>query len=546
MQASSAAALRVFSAQRGGLVTGPGNTVSVNGSTLSFAPAVSWQAGETVQVALTSAAQTAGGQALAVPRVWQFTAAVSPQSPGTFPGGGSTLNMSGGSNLTDVAPADVDGDGDLDLLTLNETDQRVEVSINLGGGAFGVGMTVPLLRWPRALAVGDVDGDGDLDFVVPYFQPSLNHNIVSVHLNNGQGTFSRGADLILDYELVHVALGDVDGDGDLDMVVAKYLSSNTVYVRFNNGAGVFSGGSQLNSVGANPYHVVLGDIDNDGDLDLAVTNFFQPGSGNVTIYRNNGSGVFAISSNVVVGAYPTSSALNDIDHDGDLDLLTIAAGSNTRVVDLRLNDGTGQFGGGYSLPVSGGIRSMSLGDVDGDGDPDLLLGSSRPLVPPPPPNFSPIIGTVELYKNDGAGTFGPVHAVMDVGNTYPIQLVNADMDGDGDLDFIAVGTNVGFGQVVMRLNGGTVAATGHAGLAEQLVVHPNPAHHRFACSLPAVSGAKAATLILRNAQGQVVKNSSCLLPATTAEMSVADLAPGLYLLQVQVGKLSTTRRLVLE
>jgi hypothetical protein len=161
------------------------------------------------------------------------------------------------------------------------------------------------------LALGDIDGDGDLDAVLPG----------TVWVNNGTGSFSAhpttpsfGAGNSSD-----VALGDIDGDGDLDAVVANYAQAATVWV--NNGTGSFSAHPTTPSFGGadSSRAVALGDIDGDGDLDAVVANSLSPLA--ETVWVNNGTGSFSAHPTTPSFGGGTSNAvaLGDIDGDGDLD-----------------------------------------------------------------------------------------------------------------------------------------------------------------------------------------------------------------------------------
>ena len=198
------------------------------------------------------------------------------------------------------------------------------------------------------------------------------------------------------------------------------------------GSGVFSGGAV--AVGSNPYNVTMADVDNDGDVDMLSPDF---GVASVSIRLNNGSGVFGGGSNPSVGSQPRSLTPADIDGDGDLDFIT--ANYNANSISVRFNNGSGVFGGGTDLPVGSQPQSVAAADIDGDGDLDLLVANGAS-------------NSVSVRFNNGSGTFGSGTDVA-VGN-FPFNVTTGDVDNDGDLDLLAA--NWGSGNVVsVRLNNGS-------------------------------------------------------------------------------------------
>ena len=241
--------------------------------------------------------------------------------------------------------------------------QQFTVAAGVGPGTFFPGSDPGVGSGPQSVAVGDVDNDGDLDLLVA----NANDGTVSVRLNNGAGIFGGGSDPAVGSSPSSVALGDVDGD--LDLLTAN-ATANTVSVRLNNGAGVFGGGSNP-AVGSGPVGVAVGDVDGDGDLDLLTANI---NNSTVSVRLNNGSGTFGGGSDTAVGSGPVGVVVGDVDKDGDLDLLTANSGDGT--VSVRLNNGSGAFGGGSTLNVAGLPQSVAVGDVNGDGDLDLLTANN--------------------------------------------------------------------------------------------------------------------------------------------------------------------------
>ncbi|OUJ74711.1 hypothetical protein BXP70_08080 [Hymenobacter crusticola] len=295
-------------------------------------------------------------------------------------------------------------------------------------GVFSGRTEVTLGTNVTAQTVGDVDGDGDLDLLVAEGA----NNAVSVRLNDGTGHFAGSQRVAVGDYPNSVVLGDVDGDGDLDLLTTNY-ASGTVSVCLNNGAGTFSSTGQAVYVKDNLTAIALGDVDGDADLDLLVANGASANvTSTVSVLLNDGRGFFSRKQDVAVGNYPASLAVGDIDADGDLDLLVGNQVSNS--VSVRFNDGLGLFSGTQELAENVPYR-VQLSDVDGDGDLDLLTANIQE-------------GHVHVRLNTGGGNFdeGQVVAV----GAYPNSLVLGDIDGDGDLDLLTASNSMS--TVSVRLN----------------------------------------------------------------------------------------------
>ena len=341
-----------------------------------------------------------------------------------------------------LAFGDVDGDGDLDLVVGNWGQQN-RLYRNSGTGTFTDGtagrMPVDADR-TTSLVLGDVDGDGDLDLVIGNFQQQNR-----LYRNDGTGTFTAATTsrLPLDNDgTTSVAMGDVDLDGDLDLVFGNFLQ-NRLYL--NNGAGTFTDAtaSRMPVDSDNTNSVALGDVDGDGDLDVVFGNGGQQNR----LHRNDGTGTFtdATASRLPVdGDSTTSVAFGDVDGDGDLDLVFGNGGLFLEQSRLCLNDGTGTYTDATAgrMPLaSSGTLSLAFGDFDGDGDLDLVFG-----------NFL----QNRIHANDGTGTFTDVTpSRMPVDGDQTAAVALGDVDDDGDLDLVAGNTSLYFGQANrLHLNDG--------------------------------------------------------------------------------------------
>ena len=244
----------------------------------------------------------------------------------------ATVGYAAGFSPTSVALADVDGDGKPDIVVAIWGTNNVSVLRNNGDGTFAPKVNYATGTGPYSVALGDVDGDGSPDIVAA----NLNGNTVSVLRNVGNGIFSAKVNYPTGPAPVSVALGDRDGDGKLDIVVANSgtspnYSDGTVSVLSNLGNGTFA---TKVDYPAGPYShaVALGDVDGDGKLDIVVANSGTSPSysdGTVSVLSNLGNGTFAAKVDYATGRYPRSVALSDVDGDGKLDIIVANLNDNT-------------------------------------------------------------------------------------------------------------------------------------------------------------------------------------------------------------------------
>ena len=352
-------------------------------------------------------------------------------------------------NLPDsVAVGDVNGDGKLDIAAAIGNASNVAVLLGNGAGGFSqaAGSPVAVGLAPASVVVGDVNGDGKLDLAVANY---LSNN-VTILLGNGSGGFSQaaGSPVGVGTGPVSVAFGDVDGDGKLDLAVAKY-DDNNVTILLGNGSGGFSqaAGSPV-AVGMNPHSAEFGDLYGDGKLDLAAAN---GGSNSVTILLGNGSGGFsqAAGSPIAVGSEPVSVAVKDANGDGNLDLAV--ANYNGSNVTILLGNGSGGFSQAAGSPVAAGTepRSVEFGDLNGDGKLDLAVANLAS-------------DNVTILIGNGSGGFSqPAGSPVFMGTlSQPSAVAFGDMNADGRLDLAVANYNAG--NVAILLNHTAPASNGTA------------------------------------------------------------------------------------
>jgi hypothetical protein len=301
----------------------------------------------------------------------------------------------------------------------------------LAGFVAGSGSPVAVGTAPRSVAVGDLNGDGNTDLAVA----NSNGDGVSVLLGNGDGTFAPKTDYGtgIGTKPYWVAVGDLDGDDDADLVTAD-SGTNQVSVLLGNGDGSFAAHVDY-PVGDTPQSVAVGDLDGNGSSDLAVANSAF-GEDSVSVLLGNGDGTFRLKTDYATGGRPQSVAVGDVNGDHKLDLATADLGNTLSVL---IGNGDGTFGASDSYPTGpgSGPAMVAVADLDGDDYPELVGVDNDS-------------STVSVLPGSSSGTFG-TRADYPTG-TLPVQVAVADLDGDGNPD-LAV-TNGGSNSVSVLLGNG--------------------------------------------------------------------------------------------
>jgi hypothetical protein len=282
-------------------------------------------------------------------------------------------------DLRQALVADLDGDGRKDLFLLAEAPWPARMLLQTGPLALEDATTFPgitqTVRHGRAV---DLDGDGDVDLVLalaPQADPARPAEVLLLINDGAAGFTDETADRLPTAELgaMGLAVGDVDGDGAPDLFVSGDDSAHRLLI--NDGAGVlrYASPDALPAVAApRGRRPELFDLDGDGALDLYV-----PSASGDQALLNDGHGRFVDVSDLVLGPTPPATSfatLTDLDLDGWPDVVT---GSGSGPVRILRNDGQGRLFD-YSATVAttsgaGAISGIAAGDLDGDGDPDLLV-----------------------------------------------------------------------------------------------------------------------------------------------------------------------------
>jgi MYXO-CTERM domain-containing protein len=307
--------------------------------------------------------------------------------------------------------------------------------------AFGVQPCAKAGCYTNYLRVTDLDGDGDLDVLFPnadgYFKKGTPSPFV-IYTNDGKGIFTNVSQTAIggfSGYLRQVAVGDVDGDGDRDIYApAAWGDPDAFFIQVDKGIFKDEAATRNPGVASHAGAARFGDIDNDGDLDLLVSDGWANGQVAlvpVHLYLNDATGHFTDATgqlpSMTPGTQPIDLDLLDVDRDFDLDLLVDLHNGQEA---LWLNDGKGQFTVAPLPPLStaNALKYDPVAcDVDGDGDLDIWIDNAGPS------------STEQLLINDGAAHFTDETAARVVGNVVGADdngVACIDVDGDGDLDAV--------------------------------------------------------------------------------------------------------------
>ncbi len=339
-----------------------------------------------------------------------------------------------------VAAGDLNGDGRPDLTSTNISTvgpppHSGQVSVILQSqsspGVFGGSIEFGVGSDPQKVAIGDLNGDGFADLV------TANNTAASISIlfqnSVSPGTFLTAKNLGVGAHPTGIAIGDLNEDGHLDIAVAD--SELSILFQNPNAAGIFLSPMSL---GVNCSSVGIGDFDADGRLDLVATS---PDAGNVSILLQStiGSGQFLSPLTVVAGFQPIDVAIADLNADGLPDLAIANAGTPdnpaTASLSVLLNNlnSPGRFLAATNYATGARSQSIAVGDLNGDRNVDVAVANAGGLG-----NAGSV--SILLQNPGGLGTFRP--AVNQPGTSQPLDVAIADLNGDSLSDIAVADSGV--------------------------------------------------------------------------------------------------------
>ncbi len=327
-----------------------------------------------------------------------------------------------------VAAGDLDGDGDLDVISASANDNKIAWYENDGSPSASAwtARTISTAAFDaRSVYAVDLDRDGDVDVLTA----SAGDDQVAWYENDGDprnGGWNGHVISSAAFGAQAAFPADIDGDGDVDVLVVGTGDDQTVWYESDGTPGDGGWNGHVISTGNDPRSVVAADIDRDGDLDVVIAS---SGSNLIVWFENTaGDGSDWFPHSIATGVEGARSVFAaDLDHDGDVDVLSASA-TDGRITWYE-NDGTPRIGAWTARDVNfqaAGARAVFAADLDHDGDMDVLSAGFNDDV-------------IAWYENNGHSPPGFLIRLIDfsLGSTGAISVVAADLDGDGDQDVLA-------------------------------------------------------------------------------------------------------------
>lgn len=335
-----------------------------------------------------------------------------------------------------IGSADVDGDGRQDLVSVSHVrstgeQARVEVFLGLGNGAFADPLVASIADGPVDLVTGDIDGDDAAEIIVV-----SNRGSELVLVEYGASGLTTEVTSLPDHSR-RATLADLNGDGLLDVAIPRFgtreAPGQTITVLFRHPNGGYEPPASY-EVGTRPVEVLPADADNDADLDLFVISL---DSSEVSLLSNHGDGTFAEAAGHTVASGRDRIELVDLDSDGAIDIVTVGplidySGQSSYGVSILFGDGSGGYLDPLNLHVPVDPAGIQAADFDGDGQLDLAIAGLN--------SGSMVFVRQSSHRSFDLPTYMGIRTRG--GSLLPRP---GDLDGDGDIDLVVGTRGLRFG-----------------------------------------------------------------------------------------------------
>lgn len=443
--------------------------------------------------------------------------------------GSQNILIAGTRSVGAIQVADLDNDNDLEILFVSSWSDKVAWYENLDnqGGFANQKIITTNADNAEDIKIADIDNDGDMDVV----SASRFDNKIAWYENlDGQGNFGQQQVISTSVnQAFFLNVGDIDGDGNIDIVTASHSMGTSTLMWFKNldGQGNF-GSEQIIPTNSTSYilHVGLNDVDNDGDIDLMAS---MSEANRVFWFENtDGQGTFASPqiATHTTELRPNHTHMGDIDNDGDKDLIVSVSSAN-RIVSYKNIDGQGTFSERQIVTTSTNLPSrVHTADIDNDGDMDIISSSF-------------LDGKIAWYENlDGQGTFGPQQIIsLNVLNVNSIYV--ADFDGDGDVDVLSASAQSG--KITWHKNNliDPLSVDEFSNNANAIKVFPNPVKNELFFE----TNQNIEKVTVYNLDGKMIKEFNAESSFLT-KIDVRTLANGLYFMEIQLANGTQTHKII--
>jgi hypothetical protein len=446
---------------------------------------------------------------------------------GSFTG---KLDVTSGNYVFALTNADIDGDKKTDILAANYSDSTLSIFRNIsttGALAFAPKITIKGLPAPGDIFTGDVDGDGQLDMMVIY----VNVKTLSVYRNTstkGIISFAERVDYTTGTYPIFGAIGDLNADGKPDIVIANNQTSSVSVFQNSSVPGTISLTLKKDfKTESGPEDVVIRDLDGDAKPDLAVTNYF---SNSVSILKNKGTGdtiAFAQMKNFPVGLHPYHMAVGDLNGDGEPDLAVANTFGNSISVLKNSKGNKIAFDPKQDFPMPNNVESVNIGDLNGDGKPDMAVAGSDISV-----------AVLQNISNKDSIVFLDNQYFYLGGSSSYVAIGDEDGDAQPELivgyfEKVAILRNQMSSSLAANSNSFTGINREQLNLVD-LKISPNPVKDYMLVQY--VAHAAPAQLILADANGRIIKAVQVLPYSSETKIYVTGLAAGTYILTWTDGK----------